>query len=335
MEAETVMSFTKKKGKTSGKIDTKRRKHVLERQRFDKAYRYFEHGDYQSANEEMANLEQEGTLSLNALSLWLEINYHIKNFETYTRIAIQLAELDPENPDRFVSAGGGCIASGMFASALVYFSKYLSVVSSGEKIDAILEQLPKLRDALSLAAAGEDLDDKSNLQRLAWNEETLMWLGSGRFKEVLSLTHRHLERFPDDLRARNNRAEALFQSGRWQESLAELEIAISKDPSNYYSVACSCRIHFLRGMTTQSDAEALRLETMVPRFPSDLTKAAEAFAFRGDDQRILAQFNRLQSEGWEEDSPKDSALLLGFSFRGILTFVFSKNRLSGIHFADR
>jgi len=312
-EAETVMSFTKKQGKSSGKIDAKRRKHVLERQRFDKAYRYFEQGDYQSANEEMANLEQEGTLSLNALALWLEINYHLKNVGSYSRIAIQLAERDPGDPDRLVCAGAGCFASGMFASALVYFSRYLSVVSSGEKIDMILKEMSKLRDALSKVAAGEDIDDKSNLERLAWNEETLMWLGSGRFKEVLSLTHRHLERFPDDLRARNNRAEALFQSGRWEESLAELEIAIGNDPSNYYSVACSCRIHFLRGMTTQSDAEALRLETIVPRFPSDLTKAAEAFAFRGDDQRILAQFDRLQAEGWEEDSPKDSALLYHFA----------------------
>lgn len=140
-----------------------------------------------------------------------------------------------------------------------------------------------------------------------------MWLGSGRFKEVLSLTHRHLERFPDDVRARNNRAEALFQSGKWEESLAELERVNSTDPSNYYSVACSCRIHFLRGMTTQSDVEALRLETMVPRFPSDLTKAAEAFAFRGDDQRILAEFDRLHAQGWEKDSPKDSALLYHFA----------------------
>jgi len=313
MEAKTVMSFTKKKGKTLGKIDAKRRKHLLERQRFDQAHKHFERGDYQSANEEMANLEQEGTLSLNALSLWLEINYHLKNVDSYTRIAIQLVELDPGDPERLVCAGGGCFASGMFASALVYFSKYLSVVSSGEKIDAILEEMPKIRDALSKVAAGEDIDDKSNLERLASTEETLMWLGSGRFKEVLSLTHRHLERFPDDMRARNNRAEALFQSGRWEESISELQRAIGADPLNYYSVACSCRIHFLRGMMTQSDAEALRLETMVPRFPSDLTKAAEAFAFRGEDQRVIARFDRLRAEGWEENSPKDSALLYHFA----------------------
>jgi len=307
------MSFAKKKGKTLGKIDAKRRKQVSERQRFGKAYKYFEKGDYQSADEELSNSEKEGALSINALSLWLEINHRSRNIKSYARIAIQLAELAPNDPDRLLCAGGGCFARGMLASAMVYFSKYLSIVSSGGMIDAILEQMPTIRDSLSKVAVGEDLDDKSNLQRLAWTEQTLMWLGIGRFKEVLSLTQRHLDRFPNDMRARNNRAEALFQSGRWEDSLAELERAIGADPSNIYSLACSCRIHFLRGMTAQSDAEAKRLETMVPRYPSDLTKAAEAFAFRGDDQRVIAQFDRLNAQGWEKDSPKDSALLYHFA----------------------
>ena len=307
------MSFAKKKGKTLGKLDAKRLKHVIERQRFDKAYQYFEQGNYKSADEEMVKWEQEGKLRIDALSLWLEISHRTRNVPSYTRIAIQLARLAPDDPDRLVCAGGGCFASGMLASAMVYFSRYLAVVSSGGKIDAVREQMPKIRDALSKIAAGEDIDDKSNLDRLAWTEETLMWLGSGRFTEVLTLTHRHLERFPGDTRARNNRAEALFQSGKWEESLLELQRAIETDPSNFYSVACRCRILFLRGMKTQSDAEAKRLETMSPRNPSDLTKAAEAYAFRGDDQLVLAQFDRLHAEGWEEDSPQNSALLYHFA----------------------
>ena len=201
----------------------------------------------------------------------------------------------------------------MPASAIVYFSKFLSIVPSSEKAEQVREQIPVLRDILTKVAAGEDIDDLSNLQRLAWTEQTLMWLGGGRLKEVLSVTRKHLDRFPSDTRARNNRAEALFRSGMWEEALTELEKSLVDDPSNFYSVACSCRIHFLRGMTTKSDAEAQRLEMMSPRQASDLTKAAEAFAFRGDDRRVLAQFDRLQEEGWVDDSPMDSALLYHFA----------------------
>ncbi len=140
-----------------------------------------------------------------------------------------------------------------------------------------------------------------------------MLLGGGHLREVVRLTTKHLADFPSDTRAMNNQSEALYQSGRWEEALKSLDRSIALDDANYYAHANRCRIRFLRGLTELSDRDADLLGRLQPRQASDLTKAAEAFAFRGEDDRVLAAFERLHTEGWQDDSPKDSALLYHFA----------------------
>ncbi len=69
----------------------------------------------------------------------------------------------------------------------------------------------------------------------------------------------------------------------------------------------------MHGLTELSERDADRLGQLRPRQASDLSKAAEAFAFRGEDDRVLLAFERLHTEGWQDDSPMDSALLYHFA----------------------
>ncbi len=201
----------------------------------------------------------------------------------------------------------------MPASALLHFKEFIRLAPQHAMAGEVCGEIEKLRTALAEICPGENVDDADNLRRLAWTEQSLMLLGGGHLREVVRLTTKHLADFPSDTRAMNNQSEALYQSGRWEEALKSLDRSIALDDTNYYAHANRCRIRFLRGLTELSDRDADLLGQLQPRRASDLTKAAEAFAFRGEDDRVLAAFERLHTEGWQDDSPTDSALLYHFA----------------------
>lgn len=304
----------KAKRKQKRRIQSKKRQQHVARQRtFSKALMLAEQGDFGEAKAELLQWEDEGQLPTDALLLLLDLCHRTKDARVYARVALKLAERTPQDPEVRLCAGGGCYATGMPALAVLHFEEFLRLAPAHPKAKEVSGEIETLRSTLAKVAADEDIDNPDTVRRLALTEQTLMLLADGYLHDVLQVTRQHLERFPSDARALNNRAEALYQLGRWEEALKALGQSIEVDGSNYHAHASRCRIEFLRGMEAESDRDVERLEQLTPRRSSDLTKAAEAFAFRGDDDRVLAAFNRLHEEGWEQDSPKDSAMLYFFA----------------------
>jgi tetratricopeptide (TPR) repeat protein len=307
-------SKQKAKGKAKRRVGPpKRRKSVSGGRRFDQALHRFHEGDKDDAKKLLLEWEQESDLPIDALSLLMEICHRDHDLTTYARAALALSNRQPEEAEAHLCAAGGCYSTRMPASALLHFKEFIRLAPQHAMADEVRGEIEKLYKGLAEIAPGENVDDADNLRRLAWTEQTLMLLGGGHLREVVRLTTKHIADFPSDTRALNNQAEALYQSGRWEEALNSLDRSIACDDANYYAHANRCRIRFLRGLGELSDRDADLLGQLQPRQASDLTKAAEAFAFRGEDDRVLAAFERLHTEGWQDDSPKDSALLYHFA----------------------
>ena len=243
----------------------------------------------------------------------MEICHRDHDLTTYARAALALLDRQPNEAEMHLCAAGGCHSTRMPASALLHFKEFIQLAPQHAMADEVRGEVEKLRKGLAEIAPDANIDDADDLRRIAWTEQTLMLLGGGHLREVVRLTTKHLADFPSDTRAMNNQAEALYQSGRWEQALKSLDRSIACDNDNYYAHANRCRIQFLRGRVELSDRDAELLEQLQPRQASDLTKSAEAFAFRGEDNRVLAAFEQLHAEGWQDDSPKDSALLYHFA----------------------
>jgi len=69
-------------------------------------------------------------------------------------------------------------------------------------------------------------------------------------------------------------------------------------PDNFYARAARCRLTYLQGHAEKSRAEAERLLNLEPRQISDLTKAAQSFAFVGEEEKICWAFEQAERRQW-------------------------------------
>ena len=177
---------------------------------------------------------------------------------------------------------------------------------------AVREELVKLRKHLPemLEAFVDDLPKE--LPRIASVENILHFLKLGRFDDVVPRCRNHLQRYPEDLRIRNNLAEALSLKGEPAEAIKILDETIKRVPANFYSHAARARVLYFLNRKSESEADAQELRTLRPKQVSDLTKAAQTFAFRGDDDGVAWAYQVAKVNQWLQDDSTDVALLLHY-----------------------
>ena len=83
-------------------------------------------------------------------------------------------------------------------------------------------------------------------------------------------------------------------------------------PHNFFARAVRCRLTYFEGHAEESRAEAEKLVNLRPRQISDLTKAAQSFAFICDEDKIRWAFEEAEQRNWLNDSPTDAALLTNY-----------------------
>lgn len=122
----------------------------------------------------------------------------------------------------------------------------------------------------------------------------------------------HLKSYPADLKIRNNLAEALAHKGDGMRAMEVVNATVEMAPKNFFARALRCHLAFFQGLMEESRADAEMLLTLEPRQVSDLTKAAQVFAYRGEDDKVRWAYSEAERRDWLDNWPGDSALLHNF-----------------------
>lgn len=273
---------------------------------------YLDDDDPEKALEWFEQAEAVGPLSDDSLGLYLDVLHTAREVDDYARIALTMVDRRPGDPMANMLAGSACYSTMQPVSAIVYWEKMIQLDPSYHGVGLARQELAKLRKYLPeiLDAFVDDLPKE--LPRIASVENILHFFKLGRFDEVILRCQKHLDRYPNDLRARNNLAEAFSYRGDQSDALEVLDETIRQSPQNFYAHAVRSRVLYFCNRKSDSAADAAKLRTLTPKQISDLTKAAQTFAFRGDDDEIGWAYGVAADSGWLEDESPDVAMLMHY-----------------------
>lgn len=273
---------------------------------------FYEHEDPDKALALLQQIEDQGNMSTEVMNFYLDILHELRELDHYARIATVLAERSPENPDAVMVAASGAYATMQPISAILFFERFLQLAPKHPGAPMAEKELAKLRNHLPefLDAFVDDLP--KDLPRIASVEKILHVFKLGRFDDVTRRAKRHLQTYPTDQRIRNNLAESLALQSEHTQALRIVDGTLDQAPNNFFARAVRCRLMHFKGHADESRADAEKLTHLQPRQLSDLTKAAQSFAFIGDEDKIGWAYEYAQRQKWLSDSPIEAAVLTSY-----------------------
>jgi tetratricopeptide (TPR) repeat protein len=283
------------------------------RRTFDRAYRaFFEEDDPDQALTLLQQIEAQGYMSLETMRLYLDVLHELRDFDQYARIATILAVANPSDPDANLWAASGAIATAQLVSALLYFERFIKLAPQHPEAAIATEQIAKLRRHLPEILDSFIDDLPKDLPRVASTEKILHLFKLGRFDDVIKRADEHLKTYPADLRIRNNLAEVLALKGDVKKALKIVHETLNVAPDNMFALAVRCRLEYFQGNSEIARSDAKKLVNLQPRLISDLTKAAQSFAYLGDDDGIRWAYQEAEKREWLSDPSTDVALLTNY-----------------------
>lgn len=303
-----------KRRKRSGPVGN----HLNTRRLHERAYDAFhERDDVDEALELLERIDAAGPMSMETMDLYLDVAHRRRDFDQYARIAMLMAERSPTNPNAVMVAASGAYASMQPVSAMLFFERFLELSPNHPGAETARKEAAKLREKLPEILDAFRCELPKDPPRIASVEKILHVMKLGRFDEVIHRAQQHLGAYPDDLRIRNNWAEALAMTGDKKQAWQIIDETIHRAPTNFFARAVRCRLAYFLGRTKDSQADAETLVTMQPRQISDLTKAAQSFAYIGDEDKVRWAMEEAERRKWLDDSPIDAAMLLNFHATGL------------------
>jgi Flp pilus assembly protein TadD len=274
---------------------------------------FYEDDDPDQALALLQRIDAQGHMSIETMALYLDVLHELRDFDHYARIATVMAERLPEDPQANMLAASGAYATMQPVSAILFFERCLELAPEHPGTYIAEKELAKLRSHLPeiLDAFVDELP--KDLPRLSSVEKILHVFKLGRFDDVIKRAEQHLQNYPADLRIRNNLAEAMALNGDPKPALKIIDETLALAPDNFFARAVRCRLMYFQGDAGQSSADAEKLMNLKPRQISDLTKAAQSFAYIGAEDKIHWPLGEAERQGWLDDSPTDAALLMNYS----------------------
>ncbi len=284
--------------------------HINTRRSFERASEaFYVDNNADHALQLLQQIEAQGYMSIEVMNLYLDVLHHLRDFDQYARVAVLMAERSPNDAIANLLAASGAYATMQPISSILYFEQVEKLAPGHPAALTAKKELAKLRRLLPdiLDAYIDDLP--KDLPRIASVEKILHVVKLGRFDDAIKRAEKHLQTYPADLRIRNNLASSLALKGDGRRAMKLLDETLDIAPGNFYARAARCRIAYLQGNSAKSRADADKLFSLQPRQLSDLTIAAESFAFIGDDNGIRGAYEEAAKRNWLQDLANDVALL--------------------------
>ena len=161
------------------------------------------------------------------------------------------------------------------------------------------------------AAIKMGFGDRDVVEELALHDRSMIYLAAGEFQLAIEVGEELLRRLPDFVRAWNNLSMAQFQAGHVRDAAQSLQQSLRLDSANVHALSNLTKIFFLEGKAEDAQRVFHELIAIPNTEPDHLVKKAEAAAWLGQDQFIVAACQEFDDSG-EHQSPANEALLYHF-----------------------
>ena len=270
---------------------------LLERSAFGDAERHLKELDQRFKNES----EIVGRL--------LNLAQATGDLPAYASAAERLVRLLPDEPDLALALGGAYLGIQRLALAHRAFARFASRWPTHELVTDARRQADNLHTVLGAIWAEMGRAGEPDLELLAQHDEIQGHLAAGAWQQAVRLAEQALQRYPDFVAIRNNLSLAYQNLGNLDQAIAQAYQVLEHDPQNVHAIGNLTRYLVLAGRSGEAGEWAARLKA-VPTTSVDIAvKQAESLSFLGDDEGVLAAFDRVQKSKDRDVDSNASALL--------------------------
>lgn len=266
--------------------------------------------DPEQALARFQKLEAQGPMSMEVMRAYIAVLARQEDVGQLARVATLMAERWPSDALANLLAADGCMAAHLPVSAILFYERFLELAPSHPQVPTVELDLARLRSTLpaTLDAFADDLPKE--LPRVASVEKIVHAVQLQRLDEATQRAGAHLKLYPDDVRVRNHLADLWAWRGDTRRALAIANETVCRSPENFFARAIRCRLSYFHGDVETCKADSKLLRSLQPRVLNGFTKAAELFAFIGDDDGIRWVMEQVERRGWLTKSTTDAAFLM-------------------------
>lgn len=200
------------------------------------------------------------------------------------------------------------LKNGWSILALTMGRRALAQDPGNEKAAEIQKMLTGLEPIVTEQVSAMGLDGTDGLECLTMHDQVRSLLAQGRYAQAAEVAEQLAQRRPRFAPAYNNGAEAAFHDGRLAQAIVLEERLLAGEPDNVFARANLVRFLVAAGKREEACRHADRLKVLEVPVKDLAIKQAEALAWLGDDEGVLAVFERGRDLN-KGEAPQDDAML--------------------------
>lgn len=259
---------------------------------------FYEDDDSELALELMRDLDAQGPLTADMLGFYLMLLGEAKLPAESARVAMQLAERCPSDPEANQAAGTAALYARLPANGILFFERFAKLSPNQVASAAAKERIENIRSMMPKVMEREVPDLDAELPRLVSAERVQLLLEMGRAEEAVKRAESHLKTYPNDPEIRNNYAELLIMHSDHERAIKVLDRTLEIDPDNAFASAVRCRVLTILGRVDEALVESEKLTSSLEfRRASQLLKAAQAFIYLGQESKVAWAYHEAQRQG--------------------------------------
>jgi tetratricopeptide (TPR) repeat protein len=223
--------------------------------------------------------------------------FRLGDAHEYLVAAIKLRRLLPDRPEALLSLAQAYLLSARYALARRAYLEFLERWPKNEGAEHAREALQLLQPELEPTLALINLPGEEQYEVAELHEESQVLMEQGQITQARATVGRLLERLPSFIPALNNLSQMQHFDNQLGEATATAERVLELDPQNFHALGNLARYLFLQGRVEEARQVAQRLQAAQSDRADIWLKRAETFSYLGDDQAVIAAFDRAQAAG--------------------------------------
>ncbi len=250
------------------------------------AHELMDDGCFDEAEEILTTERQRHRNSPELLESLADLYQRTKDHRLLEDVAVQLARLQPHDPEAQLLKAQSSMFCGRVAAALVGYRLFLEKWPQHKYASKARSAIEVLEPEVAKRLPTFDLAE-SELEFLVMHDQMLQKLMASDFEGAIASAKELLAAKPHMVSARNNLVVALFQVGQMQEAINVVRETLEIYPDNRFAEATLGRVLFLTGQFEEAHDVARHISDS----PSDQQDAAamqaEFLGLMGYDDQLL------------------------------------------------
>lgn len=271
------------------------------RREIDEAMVLFQEGEVDAAHSNLLLLAQKHPDNRLVIEALVDLSIEIEDWRTYAFYAERLLAHE-KGEDRAITLNNLIYAHTelMYPALFWHFAKELVETvpdyEQREKVEGLVrdtEQFLLMESENVLPSGRFSVEDK--LELMVQHDRVRFYAEYSEPELAVEVARDLLEKVPEATAVRNNLSLSQFMMGQTAQAIESAQQSLAQKPDDFHALANLVRFHFLNAEFEQANQYAAQLKQIKSDDEDLPIKQAEALAYLGDDEGILAAYERAKT----------------------------------------